>query len=376
MLSNKQSIVICLLILLSTLLIPCFAINKQTVTVRLFEAHRPLRSLKLYPPFEIVGPDINTKITFPVLATVQENKICLNKITPERTAIARSSSFLIRGINSGLITVASPSSQRRYCGTIILLPDKDNSLNIVNRVPVIDYIKGVVASESPVGACPEMLKAQAVLCQTLLDHQKSSNIIGDSTQSQCYLGASLERPATSNAVDSVKGKMLYYNGLPIKVYFHSTCAGGTSNGAQYFRLPAQTAPYLHAVICNHCCHSPFWSPTQRQMCGPVFAKVFGTGLPQIVKQDYTGRPLLLKLASGRIMSGYDFWIKLGQNFGWDKCPGTRYKLKQTVNGNIIIESTGAGHGIGLCQWGANELAKEGKTYQQILQYYFPGCELR
>jgi stage II sporulation protein D len=76
------------------------------------------------------------------------------------------------------------------------------------------------------------------------------------------------------------------------------------------------------------------------------------------------------------MSGYDFWIKLGQSFGWDKAPGTRYSLKQGKDKDIIIESTGAGHGIGLCQWGASSLARNGKNYKEILEYYFPGCEVR
>ena len=65
---------------------------------------------------------------------------------------------------------------------------------------------------------------------------------------------------------------------------------------------------------------------------------------------------------------------MGQELGWDKVPGTRYKFIPSAE-NIEVDSTGAGHRVGLCQWGASELARRGKSYKQILQYYFQGTTL-
>lgn len=368
---------ICPVILFSSAFAPSFESNDQIIAVRLFEAHRPIRSLKIFPPFEIVRSDFNSTVSSPMLVAVQQDKIVLTKIAADKTILAESRSFLLRKINSDPIALQIPSTaRRRYHGDILLSLDKDRSLELINRVPLHDYIKDVVASESPSNACAEMLKAQAILCQTRFAQQKPSTMVGDSTQTQCYLGASLERPAINNAIDSVWGKILCYKGIPISVYYHSTCAGGTSDGANYFRLSPASVPYLCPVSCQYCHRSPFWTVTQTQIPSKLFAEVFGAGIPEILAQDYTGRPLSLKLGNGQIIDGYHFWIKLGQNFGWDKCPGTRFKIKQNINGNILVESTGAGHGIGLCQWGANELAKQGKNYKQILQYYFPGCQIR
>ena len=75
------------------------------------------------------------------------------------------------------------------------------------------------------------------------------------------------------------------------------------------------------------------------------------------------------------MSGYQFWIRLGQSFGWDKCPGTAFKIGKDPDGNIEVESRGAGHGVGMCQWGAAGQAQSGKDYKSILTYYFPGTKL-
>jgi stage II sporulation protein D len=81
------------------------------------------------------------------------------------------------------------------------------------------------------------------------------------------------------------------------------------------------------------------------------------------------------MGNGKTIDGYQFWLKLGQKFGWDKVPGTRFSLLDNGNGQVVFSSTGAGHGVGLCQWGAVGMAKEGKTYQQILEFYYPGCKV-
>ncbi len=65
---------------------------------------------------------------------------------------------------------------------------------------------------------------------------------------------------------------------------------------------------------------------------------------------------------------------MGQKLGWDKAPGTRYEIKRAA-GAYIIKSSGGGHGVGLCQWGAQGLSRQGKTHAEILKYYFPGTTL-
>jgi stage II sporulation protein D len=66
---------------------------------------------------------------------------------------------------------------------------------------------------------------------------------------------------------------------------------------------------------------------------------------------------------------------MGQKLGWDKVPGTRYAISCSPD-FVTLTSTGAGHGVGLCQWGACGLARLGKSYLEILRYYFPGTDVR
>lgn len=364
-----------------TLFCPAFANSQNIVLVRLFEAYRPISHLEIFPPFDLLLPDRTITIDIPVKVNVEAGQIRMSKIFPTKNTKDKNSPFIIshrlsiRGHNSMTLHVTEFKSRRQYHGSVLLSVAKNDSLEIINKVPLFNYIEDVVASEAPIKAPLEMLKAQAILVQTILSLSSGNGIIGDSTQSQCYLGASLENEKIADAVKSVLGKKLYYKNTPIIAYYHSTCAGGTSDGAQFFHLTQRHLPYLKGVTCRYCQKSPFWKTTSTQIPREQFIKVFGRGMPEIITQDNADRPLALKLSNGEIISGYDFWMRLGQNFGWDKAPGTRFKLSVGKSGDYIIESTGAGHGVGLCQWGACGLAEQGKSYPEILQYFFPGCKI-
>lgn len=90
------------------------------------------------------------------------------------------------------------------------------------------------------------------------------------------------------------------------------------------------------------------------------------GRPTAVSYSFNGHQLRT--------TGYQFWLHLGQEFGWDKAPGTNFSLREE-NGQVVIKSRGAGHGVGLCQWGAIGLAKQGRSYRAILSAYFPGTTI-
>ena len=359
------------------------------VAVRLFENYHS-KSIDIWPPFELMGGSARSQINIACTASSENGRIWLRpRVQKEYKSsqyiqsqvFAALSELSVREVKGQGVAVSAnfydPSHRnRRYHGIITLSLLRGGTIDVINEVSRRDYVAGVVASEAPKNASYEMLRAQAVLAQTLLGRQKGTNLIGDSTQSQCYLGCSLEAPLTKSAVESVWGENIYYKDLPITVYYHSTCAGGTSSGARFFHIKNRDLTYLADIPCKNCSKSPFWKPTITEISGPSFTKVFGNDLPQILESDYTGRPLTIKLSNGKTMTGYDFWISLGQHFGWDKAPGTRFKLKSGNNGNIIVESTGAGHGVGLCQWGASGLASQGKSYKQILRFYFPGCVIR
>jgi stage II sporulation protein D len=260
----------------------------------------------------------------------------------------------------------------QYLGQLELSVERHGGIRIINRLSRRDYVNSVVASEAPPSAPAEMLKAQALLVQTLLAWQSEKTVLDDSTQFERYAGYVPGRPEVLAAVSSVWGGRILYRGKPIQVFFHSTCAGGTSSAAQYFHLRPGSLPYLRAVTCDYCKDSPFYRETRARMPSSLVNNLSAGAPPAVLSRDRSGRPLTIKLGR-HTLSGYDFWIRFGQKYGWDKIPGTRFTIDQEPDGQTVFSSTGAGHGVGLCQWGAIALAKTGKTYRQILQHYFPDC---
>ena len=110
-----------------------------------------------------------------------------------------------------------------------------------------------------------------------------------------------------------------------------------------------------------------------------FDKQFTGQRVTVVSKDSAGRPLAVRVersgASAKVVNGYAYWLELGQKLGWDKVPGSRYSVRELPSGDMLLVSTGAGHGVGMCQWGANEMARQGKTYKQILEFYFPDTSI-
>jgi stage II sporulation protein D len=235
----------------------------------------------------------------------------------------------------------------------------------------------VVGSEILPNWPAEALKAQAVLTQTRLAHLNKSNpVLPDSTQSEAYLGMDYLRPGVEQAVRQTWGWILTYQNQPIEALYHSTCSGKTSGPNYHFRLDAKPLPYISSVACSHCKRSPFWKPHRTDVSSGELKRM-GVSLPvTMLAKDEAGRPLRIKDAQGRIWAGYGFWLMLGQTLGWGRVPGTRYHLQALPTGGVSITSTGAGHGLGLCQWGAAALARQGWSWRRILQYYYPLAQVQ
>jgi stage II sporulation protein D len=295
-------------------------------------------------------------------------------------SLARSRSIVLRGIGGVTRIVHSSGVRRSYRGEITFAAGRTaGTLRISNRVPVRDYVTAVVGSETNPDFPGQQLQAQAVLVQTMLARYKPGDPLGDTTEKEAYLGADYERTPVRQAVDAVWQQMLVFDGQPIQIYFHSTCAGGTSDGAEYFDLkPAHAYPYLQGRPCDFCLRSPFWQEKRALIPRTVYNRNFGDEVPTVLSWDSRKRPLAIKRSSrAQPEHAFSYWSDVGRKLGWDKVPGTRFSLaRDAVTGDMIFRSTGAGHGVGLCQWGASEMARRGKTYKQILAYYFPGATVQ
>lgn len=359
---------------------PCFAVPSQRqVTVEIFSAYRPLS--EVFFEGHIQGPGISDSAgTFSV--KMENRRLVVYRVEGASKSRLGSSSNISCDAGSGTTSVWLPPGsgskapgghQRTYRGRIKISPASPTALSIRNTVDFQDYVNSVVGSESLPGAPLEALKAQSVLVQTLMARKHERDMIKDTTEIQAYLGVSHERPEVLSAVAQTLGKTLLWNKQPINVYFHSCCAGATSS-SRFFGTSCSLPAYDRAVKCTYCKPSMFWKETVTRISKPTFDHFFPQGVPAVTAKDESGRPLSVSFPNHQYMSGYDFWLKAGQRFGWHKMPGTRFSLSP-IAGGIEFKSTGGGHGVGLCQWGAQGMAKAGKRYDQILKFYFPGTTL-
>jgi stage II sporulation protein D len=293
------------------------------------------------------------------------------------------------GAGSNLSSGSSLSSGagRHYRGRIFVTAS-GGKLNVVNEVDTKSYITSVVGSESLPEFPLETLKAQSVLASTVLARQRPNMQLSDTTNVQAYLGSDYERPLVKQAVAAVFGQKLETSsGTTPAVFYHSTCAGGTSDEREVFsgkllndaaRKPVSSCRTATRIKCKYCQDSPFFKAHRVQVSADELRRKVGYVPLTVDVKDPEDRPLSLSVekvnkAGGDSktvsISGYDLWLKLGQGLGWGAVPGMRYAIEP---GPIVtITSTGAGHGAGLCQWGACGMAKAGKNYKEILHYYFP-----
>lgn len=259
----------------------------------------------------------------------------------------------------------------------------------VEKIPLEDYLVGVVASEMPADFAEEALKAQALTARTYIVKQMLSKEghsglpvgaqVGDTQMDQVYKDKDeLKRIWGSDyswkikkiveAVRATGGQILTYHGEPITATFFSTSNGYTENSEDYW---PSSLPYLRSVASPWDKNSPMFS---RQTVIPVqdFEAKLGvrlTGDPTIGKiiERTAGKRIGKVDFNGKILTGKTIREKLNLN-------SSDFTMERQ-GGNIIIHTKGYGHGVGMSQYGANGMAAEGKTYQDIVKHYYKGVEI-
>ena len=253
-----------------------------------------------------------------------------------------------------------------------------------------DYILGVVAGEMPASFHPEALKAQALAARTYTmlrmkqfggsgcSKHPGAEICTDSTHCQAYrnpasLGSGLEK--LKEAVYGTAGEVIVYNNKLIDAVFHSTSGGKTENSEDIW---SSRVPYLRSVESQYEEHSPKYV-AQQEVSIDNFIKSIKKLDPGIVinKKNIKGQVKVLERSEGgrikRIQigdvtfDGDDVRMALGLNSA---------NFNFTVQGNsMLFTVTGNGHGIGMSQYGADGMARNGSGYRDIVLHYYQGVDI-
>ncbi len=275
-------------------------------------------------------------------------------------------------------------NNRSYRGDVAVFKDADGSLLVVNILDLESYIKGVLQQEISHKWPIEAIKAQAVAARTYAVYQKevmkSKNYdLTADTSSQVYGGYSSEKRKTNRAVNFTFGEVLSYKGRIFPAYFHATCGGVTENASELWKIDIE--PLRGDRLCSFCLNSPhyYWKATldlkniQKKL--KDLYKVKGD-LKNIVVAERTStaraRTLGLTDAKGETFNipAKDFRLLLGA----DLIRSTNFSIILDQE-RVIFSGKGWGHGVGLCQWGAYGMSRQGHDYKEILGFYYPGSEI-
>lgn len=270
---------------------------------------------------------------------------------------------------------------KAYHGTLHLLL-RNNSLMIINKVPLEQYISSVLKTESWPGWPLEVNKAFAVTSRTyvlymIAEAQRVGRVydVHNTKKHQTYSGVH-DTKILQDAVDQTRGMIVTYKGKPILAMFDSCCGGIIP--ARMHDVNFNDAPYLaRTYACTHC--KPLWifnwraAFTTQELAERLFKddkrkpKIRSL---RITKKDPAGLIHELEIHAGKKkrMSGKEFYTALHE------VKSFAYTVKHEKD-KIVFQGRGYGHHLGLCQWGAREMVRAGWNYKRILHFYYPGTQL-
>jgi stage II sporulation protein D len=296
---------------------------------------------------------------------------------------------------------------KAYRGVGEVLRDR-TGLTVVNRVGMESYLLGVVSAEMGRRSSVEQaaLRAQAVVSRTYalknLHRWRAEGFdLYSTVADQAYGGIAAETAEGRAAVSETRGQVLTYQGALIEAFYFSTCGGRTAEGYEAFQGAAR--PYLRSVSdlnesgSAYCSISPRYR-WREEWSGEALRATLQRNLPplasagsapigtvtdvRITQRSASGRVQQLSIALGGSEVRVDGHTRIRQVLrtpDGQLLRSTAFSLLATKGGqnvtNLVIDGMGAGHGVGLCQWGAVGRARAGQAYQQILAAYYPGTRL-
>jgi len=260
-------------------------------------------------------------------------------------------------------------------------------LAIVATVEIERIVATAVASELDEITEPAALEAASVVIRSYLAtsrgrHASEGFDVCDTTH--CLVSRGAKTPATESgraaghASTQTIGRVLQHGGGVVPAFFSACCGGQTTTPASLWGGPDSGA--FTAVACPYCAKSSYFAWSRRLDTADVrrtLGELLGGPHGQVdliaLDHDPRGYVRALRVSSGASRSRIDgerFRLALGRKLGWDAIPSARYTLERIPGGYRLVGS-GHGHGIGLCIAGAVEMARIGKTRDEILAFYFP-----
>jgi len=271
---------------------------------------------------------------------------------------------------------------KAYRGSIEIRKKGNGKLLVINDLDLESYLLGVVAAEIPADWEMEVLKAQAGASRTYALYQKQNAgkrpyHILSTVDSQMYLGKRGERQRAAQAVKETRGMIITYRGEVIPAFYHASCGGHTEDALVLWNIDE---PYLKGVDCD-CQNISTYGTWEKRVTMAGIIRALGREGYRLGEINSVEIGTLT--AAGRVKNvlfhhtGGTTSVPaetLRATLGYSSLPSIFFE-PEIIGREFVLSGRGLGHGVGLCQWGAKEMARTGADYQTILAHYYPGTVL-
>lgn len=356
-------------------------LEQQNITIRLFSTQR-LDKLTIIPLGSGNSIRIDSQHTIPadkpLIIALSSNEVRLNAEPSFRRQLQLDGAFRFQLIDS---------SSADASGQWTLRPSH-SGIEVLLTTSIEHYVIAAVSGEAAPNEPLESLKAMAVAARTfaltnLGRHASERFDLCDSTHCQALRFGKV-RTTVREAVLATTGETLWDRAHRATTFQTQSCGGQAEDAANVW--PGKHVHYLTSHPDPYCIrHAPaLWhasidalqlSTIFREQHWPLPPKIEAV---QIVKRTSSGRALLLEFqgeGNATTVSASSLRFAIDRHLGWNELRGDWYEVS-FHQGTLQFNGRGYGHGVGLCQAGAYEMAKEGHLYRDILGFYFPGTQSR
>lgn len=303
--------------------------------------------------------------------SVNQNKTVVKKVESSKKETNKKTTGNVKKENTGLKQEKTQENK-----TYVTVYRKKGT---VEKIELEEYLVGVVAAEMPASFNSEALKAQAVLARTYaLKKISKGEKLTDTVSTQAYIDKGQMQNKWGNeyskyynkivsSVNSTKGQVVKYKGNYIEALYHATSNGKTESAKEVW---GQDIPYLKSVDSSWDKKTSAYLKIENKEFN-VLMKILGIDIDkstniEILSKDESGRVSKIKVKD-KIYTGVEFRTLLNLR-------STDFDITITANGLEIV-TRGYGHGVGMSQYGANEMAKLGYNYKDIINHYYQNVKI-
>jgi stage II sporulation protein D len=314
-------------------------------------------------------------------ATITINKACTCKAASENILVEHYGTFKgpLKIAVTGEGCIALNNSE--YRGDMWLYA-RQGKIAVVNHVALEEYLYGVLSREVPSSWPEAALQAQAIAARTYaLYHMAKRSAepydLFSTTASQVYGGTRQEKQSSRDAVDKTKHLVLAYNHNLALALYHANSGGETTTTENIWGF---SLPYLNGRQDDFSSRAPRCNWDTSLSAEDIYAGLRGFGLQTNsvnfiapLEKDSSGRIKKLVVDSSAqqlYLSGNSFRLIIGPG----RVKSSHFDVARNDQ-TFIFKGTGYGHGAGMSQWGAYEMARNNFSGKQILEFYYPGTEL-